>query len=371
MANILKTSILCSQGDLEKTLKAIKTNNINIASQDIATLDGYVATPYFLLQKKIQEDKQEVYEAIKNIVQELIENLNTKQKQNTALIIGTSQIDLNIVDAIIDTIYDAKEYKSAKKSIDTFANDISKALGLNGYTMTMSTACTSSANGVLQANDLIKSGAFEYVVVIGLEVFSKMMSDGFSSMGLLSLNPQRPFDERRDSLVLGEAIAGVLVGVDESLWSVDGGYSNCNSNTITAAGEDGDEFYEVISSALASLALDAKDITCIKAHATSSVSNDLAEINAISRVFDEDVVFTALKPYIGHTLGACGVLELAIFMGSIDAGFIPKTINTNESIMPKYAPIYEEMSCSSGTFMLNYFGFGGNNVSMIIKKKSL
>jgi len=370
MANILKSSILCSQGNLEQTLNAIKTNNIMIASQNIATLDGDILSPYFLLQEKIQEDKTEVYEAIKNIVSDLVSSLNSSQRADTALLIGTSQIDLNIVDAIVDTLYDAKEYHSRKKSIDTYAQDISNELGLNGYTMTLSTACTSSANGVLQANELINCGAFEYVVVIGLEIFSKMMSDGFSSMGLLSQNLQRPFDERRDSLVLGEAIAGVLIGVDDSPWSVEGGYSNCNSNTITAAGEAGDEFYEVITSALETLGLDAKEITAIKAHATASVSNDLSEINAISRAFDKDVIFTALKPYVGHTLGACGVLELALFMKSIDEGFIPKTINTHKSIMADYAPIYEDVACKEGTFMLNYFGFGGNNVSMIIKKKS-
>ena len=368
--NILNSSILSSQGDLNETLLAIKNNDIKIASQDIPTLDEIIPTPYFLLQEKIQEDKSAIYGAMKKIVLKLLEGLDTKQKEETALIIGTSQIDLNIVDAVVDTLYDNKEYASKKKSIDTYAKDISNELGLNGYTMTISTACTSSVNALLEAKNLISVGAFKYAVVLGVEIFSQMMSSGFSSMKLLSLKPQKPFDKNRDGLVLGEALAGVLVGVDDAKWSLEGGYSNASSYTITAAGEDGDEFYEVISKALASLNLEAKDITALKAHATSSTSNDLSEINAISRIFSDDLIFTALKPYIGHTLGACGVLELALFMAAIDDGFIPKTINTTEPILENYKPLSKEFPCHSGTFMLNYFGFGGNNVSMIIKKRS-
>jgi 3-oxoacyl-(acyl-carrier-protein) synthase len=97
----------------------------------------------------------------------------------------------------------------------------------------------------------------------------------------------------------------------------------------------------------------------------------MSEINAIKKVFASDLTFSVLKPYVGHTLGACGVLELAIFMSCIDDGFIPKTLNHKESIIKEYTPLQEHKECKSGVFMLNYFGFGGNNTSVIIQKESL
>lgn len=369
--NILDTVILSSYGDLDETLRAIKDENIKTSKIEIDTLDGVMSIPYFLFEDKIKEDTKSIYDAMKKIIKQLTDKLSPLQKKETALIIGTSQIDLNIINSIKATIYEQKEYKSQKLSIDTYAKDISKNLGLNGYTMTIATACTSSANAILEAKNLIQNDVFKYVVVLGIEIFSTIMSNGFSSMKLLSCSTQKPFDKNRDGLVLGEALAGVLIGLDKSLWSLEGGYSNCNSLNITSASENGDDFREVIEIALESLNLKPNDITALKTHSTSTLANDLAEINAISKVFCKDIVFTALKPYFGHTLGACGLLELVVFMAAIDDGFIPKTINSKEYIMNHYKPLSEDLKCKSGLFMLNYFGFGGNNVSLIIKKKTL
>ena len=58
-------------------------------------------------------------------------------------------------------------------------------------------------------------------------------------------------------------------------------------------------------------------------------------------------------------------------MCAIDNGFIPKTINCENSILEDYAPLKKNLECSSGIFMCNYFGFGGNNISLIIQKESL
>ena len=61
---------------------------------------------------------------------------------------------------------------------------------------------------------------------------------------------------------------------------------------------------------------------------------------------------------------------MVILMGCIDDGFIPKTLSCSESIMSNFTPINEHKECVSGVFMCNYFGFGGNNISLIIKKES-
>lgn len=362
---ILKSAIKSSQGDLKETIKAIKNNDIKILSKEVYTLDEKVTVPYFLIDKE-----QSIYEMLKKLVCEVIEDLTVEEKKKTAVIFGSSQIDSNTIKEIEkDSTKEIEASIPKKTSIDYYAKKLSNELLLNDFTMTISTACTSSANGLLEAKNLIDSSVFEYVVVIGMEFFSDMMSNGFSSMKLLSLDKQRPFDENRDGLVLGEAISAVLLGKGSSLWSLNGGYSNCNSITITSVGEDGEEFTEVMQNALNDSNIKAKDITAIKAHATSSLSNDLSEINAISKIFENDIVFTAIKPYIGHTLGACGVLELAILMDAIDNDFIPKTINYSEPILEEYQPISQSKKCSNGTFMLNYFGFGGNNTSLIITKE--
>ncbi len=369
--SLLKCAIKSAQGDLRQTISAIKNSNINISTKIVSTFDAEMEIPYFLLQNRVEDSQKSIYKELKDIVSKIVVDLDKDDREKTALLVGTSLVDMNIVDVVNDSVYEYKRtpYYSSKKSIDSYAKDLVDEFGLNGFSMSVSTACTSSVNALLEASNLIQSGAFKYVVVLGVDIFSEMMSNGFSSMKLLSLGVQKPFDISRDGLVLGEAIAGILVGTESSSWVLKGGYSNCNSANITSVSASGEEYADVMQKAMHISNTNIGDITALKAHATSTPTNDMSEINAIKQLFDKDFRFTAIKPYIGHTLGACGILELAIFMSCVDDGFIPKTINHQDSIIDKYTPISEHLECKDGTFMLNYFGFGGNNTSIIIKKE--
>lgn len=371
--NILDYEICSAQGDLQQTLDAIKNQEITISSKTITAEQEDVSIPFFSFKDEVAQNQESIKSAIRKILLKIIPKIDKDKRESTALIIGTSLVDWYLVDAINDTVYEYKKtpYYSKKHSIDSYAKELSKEFGLNEFTMTINTACTSSANALLEASNLINCGVVDYAIVLGVEIFSPIMSSGFQAMNLISSTKPKPFDEGRDGLVLGEAIAGILLGRDESKWSLEGGFSNCNSATITSVSQSGDECVEVMQKALQNSNIEAKNITALKAHATGSDSNDLAEINAISKVFDNSLVFTALKPYIGHTIGASGVLEISLFMAAIDDGFIPKTLSCEKSILSDYMPTKEHVECDSGVFMCNYFGFGGNNISLIIKKESL
>ncbi|RRS30010.1 MAG: 3-oxoacyl-ACP synthase [Epsilonproteobacteria bacterium (ex Lamellibrachia satsuma)] len=370
--NILNYEIHSAQGDLHQTLNAIKNEEIILSSKFIKVDQKEINIPFYAFENEVQEEQESIYGAIRELLLKLVSGMSEKRRRSTALIIGTSLVDLYLVDAIEACVYESERtvYSSQKHSIDSYAKKLSNEFGLNEFTMTINTACTSSANAMLEASNLIRSGVFDYAIVLGVEIFSSIMSSGFYTMDLISDRMPKPFDINRNGLVLGEAIAGILLGKDDSKWSIEGGFSNCNSSTITSVGKGGDECVEVMQKALEDANIVAEDITALKAHATGSESNDLAEINAISKVFDDTLIFTALKPYVGHTIGASGALEIAIFMATIDNGFIPKTLSCTESILADYIPISESKECKSGLFMCNYFGFGGNNISLIIKKAS-
>jgi 3-oxoacyl-[acyl-carrier-protein] synthase-1 len=301
-------------------------------------LDDGTKIPYFSLEKEIKQNQKDIYKAIKDVVSKVI----PKDRKKTALLVGTALVDWYLVDAINACAYEQKEpYSSKKRSIDSYAKDLSDEFGLSGFTQTINTACTSSANALLEARNLISAGILEYVIVVGVEVYSPVMSSGFYSMDLLSQSKPKPFAEDRDGLVLGEGVGAMLLGKEESPWELLGGFSNCNSETITSVSSSGDECVEVIHNALKNCALHVKDITAIKAHATGSRANDEAEMNAIKKVFKVEPKIITLKQHIGHTIGASGVLEIGYLMQSKE----------------------------NGTFMCNYFGFGGNNISLIVRKK--
>jgi len=361
--HILGSEILSCGGNLIQTLQKVKNQEEMLSFRD--------GISFYSFEKHIEQNQKNIYNALRQLVANIVTKIPQNKKKSTAVLLGTSIIDWYLVDAINSCAYEYKKtsYSSQKTSIDSYAQELLSEFELGSFSMSINTACTSSANALLEASNLIECGVAEYVIAIGLEVYSPLMSDGFSKMELISDTHAKPFDKNRDGLVLGEALGAILVGREDSAWSLLGGFSNCNSATITSVGASGDECVEVIEEALKKTALTPKDITAIKAHATGSLSNDEAEINAISRVFESGVDFTALKPYIGHTIGASGVVEIALFMACIDDGFIPKTMFCDESILDGYKPIKEHKSCNGGIFMCNYFGFGGNNISLILEKK--
>lgn len=320
MVNILDFSINCAKSLSKRELE-----------------DGTII-PYFSLQKPIKQNQEEIYAAIKEVVLKVL----PKDRSKTALIVGTSLVDWHLVDAINACAYEKKEpYSSKKRSIDSYAKDLASEFGLSSFTMTINTACTSSANALLEAKNLINASVVEKVIVVGLEVFSPVMSSGFAAMELLSKSKPKPFETNRDGLVLGEGVGAILLGKDESSWELVGGFSNCNSETITSVSSSGEECVEVMNKALKNSSLHVEDITLLKAHATGSQANDEAEMNAIKKVFTKEPTIITLKQHIGHTIGASGVLEIA---------YLLQRREENETIM------------------CNYFGFGGNNTSLILRK---
>ena len=369
--NILAYEINASQGDLSQTLETMKNEKIERSSKRIQAPQEEVEIPYYSLKERVSQEQKSIYAALRDLLVKVLPAIEEAKRSSTALIIGTSLVDWHLVDAIDATVYEdeKKPYVSAKQSIDSYAAALSDEFGLSGFTLTVNTACTSSANALLEASNMITAGVFEYAVVLGIEIFSPIMSSGFYAMDLIARSVPRPFDLDRDGLVLGEAIAGIVLGGDKTKWSLEGGFSNCNSQTITSVSPSGDECVEVMQKALRNSGVKAEEITVLKAHATGSYSNDLAEISAIGKVFGPSVKFTALKPYVGHTIGASGVLEIALLMGAVDESFIPKTLFCKQPISSEYTPLTEHEPCKGGIFMCNYFGFGGNNTSLIIKKE--
>jgi 3-oxoacyl-[acyl-carrier-protein] synthase-1 len=99
--------------------------------------------------------------------------------------------------------------------------------------------------------------------------------------------------------------------------------------------------------------------------------NDTGEAAGIRQVFEAPPPICALKPFTGHTLGACGVNELALFSLALNAGFFPATrgFKTPDPSLG-LSPSLEALPASDGHYLLNYFGFGGNNSSLILERRS-
>lgn len=249
------------------------------------------------------------------------------------------------------------------------ARHLARALGIGGPVLTLSTACSSSANAALVGADLIRRGVARRALALGFEALSAVSLGGFYALLLLDPEGCRPFDRHRRGLQLGEGAGALLLEAGEGGTQLAGGANLCDTHHMTSAGPGGRAMARVIAAALTTAGVRAEDIVAVKAHGVGSLDSDAAEAAALQAVFGgRPPPITALKRYFGHTLGACGAIETAALLSCLEAGFLPPAAGFREpdpalGITPLTAP----RVAVAGYYLLNFFGFGGNYAALVIR----
>lgn len=299
--------------------------------------------------------------------------LDTPDLRTAALVVGTGGY-LFAAEAEYRRRYaaDRSPPTPALRPPGYFAQRVAHDLGIDGPVLTLSTACSSSANALLVAADLIRRGEVTRALVLGIEGLSAVALTGFHALMLLDPQGCRPFDAQRRGMQLGEAAGAVLLEAEDSTTQdgdyLLGGANLCDIHHVTSATPDGSAMRAVMEMALADAGLRPEEVVVIKAHGTGSLDNDTAEAAAMRTLFADALpVFTGIKRYLGHTLGACGAVELAAFLGCLRAGFIPPTagFRTPDPEL-RITPLAGLRPATKGPVMLNTFGFGGNYASLVI-----
>jgi 3-oxoacyl-[acyl-carrier-protein] synthase-1 len=262
----------------------------------------------------------------------------------------------------------------ASNGYGKIASYIAEKFDIRGSCYSFATACTSSANALLYAAAMIEEGHIERALVVGYDLYNNLGFYGFEALKSLAALEYRPFDRRRDGLILGEACGAVVLEgkrrkADDFTFL--GGANLCDTYSVTSHDEEGSAVAETMRRALRQAGICRDDIDAVKAHATGTENNDRTECAAMRATFGHSIPpVTCVKPFIGHTVGACGVSELILFTESIKAGFIPSTPGFREADTDlNVTPLTENMDVGKGIFMLNYFGFGGNCTTLILSNK--
>jgi len=260
--------------------------------------------------------------------------------------------------------------------------------GIEGPSLTITTACAASANALGEAKNMIQNGIVDMVIAGGTESGTTAMTIGaFAQIRALSTNnenPQkacRPFDKDRDGFVMGEGSTVLVMESEESainrgvdIYGYVSGYgASTDAHHITAPAEGGRGAVNAMKKALFDAELTPNDIDYINAHGTSTPANDKNETAAIKTVFSEkayDVNISSTKSMTGHLLGGGGAFESLVSLLSLKNNIIPPTINLNnpdEECDLNYTPnIPLEKDLS--TAMSNSFGFGGHNGVLVFNK---
>ncbi len=268
------------------------------------------------------------------------------------------------------------------------AAQISRILGLKGYSNTVITACAAGTQGIGEGAEVIRRGAAKVVFAGGTEAgICQLSLGGFSVMRALSTNnddptkASRPFEANRDGFVPGEG-AGILV-LEEMEHAISRG-ANILAE-IVGYGVSSDAFHPVhpdengegaaraMQWAIADAGLAPKDIDYINAHGTSTPVNDAIETLAIKLVFGDGayhVPISSTKSMIGHAMGGSGGVEAVVAVKTIQTGIIHPTINyevSDPACDLDYVP-NEARKKDVSTVLSNSFGFGGQNACLVIRR---
>jgi 3-oxoacyl-(acyl-carrier-protein) synthase len=254
------------------------------------------------------------------------------------------------------------------------ADFIVNKYGIRGIALTFSMACVSSSHALVVAADLLQRGKTNRVIVVGFEPLLNMTLQGFASLLLCDYDQCRPFCVTRAGMQIGEGAAVVILEAgkpSEAKYKFTGGYLYNDIKSLTSAGIDGSTVSEVVGQTLASAQVSADDIVAIKAHGTGTRDNDLSEGRGLTKIFGEKLPpVISLKGAVGHTLGAAGAVETAIWLSCCEEGFIPRSFGFSE-IDPEigFAPSQVNIKAREGVYLFTYFGFGGTCTSYLIIKE--
>jgi len=254
---------------------------------------------------------------------------------------------------------------------------ISKIIPNCEYANTISTACSSGANSIMQAVKLIKCGRLDRVIAGGTDGLSNFTIKGFSSLMIFDEKRCRPFDANRAGLNLGEGAGYVLLENEKSLRESGNtplgrmsGYGIANDSFHqTALSPNGKGAVLAMHHALDQAKLKSEEIDYINTHGTATENNDEVELRAIQSLFTEKVPdYSSTKSFTGHTLGASGAIETVYSLLAIINDCVFPSLNIKDDMNKECPALQKLVRKNVSNVLTNSFGFGGNQTTLIVSK---
>ncbi len=265
---------------------------------------------------------------------------------------------------------------------------ISMKYGLRGINYTTVSACATANTAFMDAFNYIRWGKAKIIVSGGSEApITQASVGGFSSMKAMSTRnddpkaASRPYDVERDGFIMGEGAGALILEEYEHAKArgakiyaeLIGAAMTADAYHMTAPHPEGIGAAKSMELALEDANITSEQVDYLNPHATSTPLGDLAELNAITKVFkgSPNLDISATKSMTGHLLGAAGAVEAILCIKAIQNSIIPPTINISnldENIPAGINIVTEPKEKEINIAMSNAFGFGGHNSTVIFRK---
>ena len=374
---ITGSSLSCALGNNKSDVidKALKINQNNYH-----TFFDSKDTNCFQIKHSYQTQNEKFYSIIDDVVKDALKDANfTFQEQKKLhIFIGSTSMSIAINEEQCDKYYNQSDPKILQEiGYGNIATYVEKLIDSPYKATIIQTACTSTANCISYAKNLIKQGKIKKALVLGIELFNKSTYQGFSSLMLRSQHGiYQPFDEKSDGLILGESCSALILESkkrDQKDFEVIDSQTTFDNHSITGSNPTGEATFNCMKKLLDKNKMSIDDLTCLKAHATGTENSNLSEAKAIDALFEHynskcDVII--LKPYLGHTLGSCGTSETILLCEFIKNNMLPETLNYEKNYSDiTFTPLQETKKLNKATILFQFIGFGGSNTALLISNE--
>ncbi|WP_447889028.1 beta-ketoacyl synthase N-terminal-like domain-containing protein [Serratia fonticola] len=303
-------------------------------------------------------------------------------RDKTGLIIGVSSAGTEPFMPLIERQTERFSLKKAmiSGSFSSCSAIVSSLLGLKGGFELVATACTASTNAMGIGYDLIQNGKNATVLVVGTEPVYLPTFAGFYALHAMKRTPSSPFsgapgmsvgegagalllEEYEHAVARGATIYGEMVSYATS----------CDAYHETAPDPRAEGAVQVMRHAMQNAEIGPQDIDYINAHGTGTDANDRCETLAMKKVFPNIMAIpvSSTKAYVGHNIGAAGIIELTACFLTLPENKILPTLNFTRpraNCDLNYVP-NEFQEAEVKMFMKNNYAFGGNNCCVIASVK--
>ncbi|WP_188504881.1 beta-ketoacyl-ACP synthase II [Parapedobacter pyrenivorans] len=266
---------------------------------------------------------------------------------------------------------------------------ISLKYGLQGINYTTVSACATANTAIMDAFNYIRMGKAKAFITGGSEApITPASIGGFSAMKAMSTrnddptHASRPFDKGRDGFVMAEGAGALLLEEYEHAKKrgahiyaeIVGASMTADAYHMTAPHPEGLGASKAMELALQEAQLNPAEVDYINPHATSTPIGDIAELNAVGKVFRDtgNLSISGTKSMTGHLLGAAAAVEAILAIKAITDGVVPPTINMtdrDEAIPQSFRIVAgEALERKVDVSMSNAFGFGGHNATVVFKR---
>jgi 3-oxoacyl-[acyl-carrier-protein] synthase-1 len=278
-----------------------------------------------------------------------------------------------------------KDYDYCKQEMGAPATYVAKLAGVDGLTMSVSTACSSGAKALISAANMLESGMLDAVIAGGVDSLCRLTLNGFHALESLSFDLTNPFSANRNGINIGEGAAlfimekgnsGIITKKEDHYIILAGFGESSDAHHMSAPHPEGDGALSSMQQALKTAGLDITEIDYINLHGTATPKNDLMEGIAVARLGGQNVPCSSTKPFTGHTLAGAGAIEAGICYLAMSQ------LNTDNQLPPHHFDgVYDEQIAPLSltaknnrtdtpikACLSNSFAFGGSNVSLVLAR---